>query len=445
MKKLYLAVICLLSAYYQGFAQTHTSRAGVVTCPISNGYYEFLPQGYFDNPTEKFPLIIFIPGIAELGNGTTELSTVLRHGPANLINTGQWPAKFTVNGQDFKFIVITPQFTVNPWSGHINTMLDYIIANYKVDIDRIYMSGFSLGGGAVWAYAGASTTYANRLAAIAPGAGALQPTASFCSNMAAANLPILALHNNADAVVPVSNTHYFVDNTNAAHIPTPIAQKIIYYGIVGHDLTHGFSLNLNVYGYSGFADMNVYNWMLKSKRNIAALPVKFTGFSVSKQNSRALVQWSTASEVNNQGFDVLRSANGSSWESIAFINSLGSNGASYTYTDAQPLTGKNYYRIRQKDFDGKTSVSEIRFVDFQKQGYIQLAANPVQTELKLNTDLNFENAQLNIYNAGGQLIKKELINGTGQISILLGIDNPGTYIAEIMNGSSRQSIRFVKQ
>ncbi len=445
MKKLYIAVICLLIAYCQGNAQTHTARAGVVTCPISNGYYEFLPQGYYDNPTEKFPLIVFISGIGQLGNGTTDLNSVLSHGPANLITGGQWPLKFTVNGQDFKFIVITPQFTINPWSGHVNTMLDYIIANYKVDIDRIYMSGFSLGGGAVWSYAGANTNYANRLAAIAPGAGACQQTASFCNNMAAANLPILALHNNADAVVPVSNTHYFVDNTNAQHSTTPIAQKIIYYGIVGHDLTHGFGLNLNQYGYTGFTDMNVYNWMLKHKRNISALPVKFSGFNVLKQNSKAIIQWSTASEVNNQGFDVLRSANGSSWETIAFVNSLGSNGASYSYTDAQPLTGKNYYRIRQKDFDGKTSVSEIRFVDFQKQGYIQLATNPVQTELKLNTDLNLKNVQLNIYNAGGQLIKKDFINGTGQISLPLNRELAGTYIAEIINGSSKQSIRFVKQ
>lgn len=445
MKKLYIAAICLLTAYCQVSAQSHTARAGVVTCPVSNGYYEYLPQGYNTNPNERFPLIIFIPGIGELGNGTTDLSTVLRHGPANLINTGQWPNKFSVNGQDFRFIVITPQFTNNPWSGHINTMLNYIIANYKVDIDRVYMSGFSLGGGAVWAYAGENTTYANRLAAIAPGAGAWSPTASFCTNMAAADLPILALHNNADGVVPVSNTHYFVDNTNTANAPVNIAQKIIYYGISGHDLTHGFSLNLNQYGYTGFTDMNVYNWMLKYKRNLAALPVKFTGFNVSKQNSRAILQWSTASETNNQGFEVLRSSNGSNWTSIAFVNSQGSNGGTYSYTDVQPLNGKNYYRIKQRDIDGKTSLTEIRFVDFQKQGYILLAANPVQNELKLNTDLDLKNAQVNIYTVQGQLATKTAISGTGQVTISLNRQIAGTYIAEIINGNNKQTIWFVKQ
>ncbi|MBK7348057.1 MAG: T9SS type A sorting domain-containing protein [Ferruginibacter sp.] len=444
MKKHYTLLLGYLMASLVSIAQSFTAKPGVTTCPVSNGYYEYLPQGYNNNPSEKFPLIVFIPGIGELGNGTTNLSTVLRHGPANLINGGTWPTSFNVGGQDFKFIVITPQFTTNPWCGHINTMLDYIIANYKVDIDRIYLSGFSLGGGAVWAYVGDNATYSNRIAAIVPGAGAWSPNATFCQNMAATDLPVLALHNNYDNVVPVSNTNYFVDNTNTVN-GTPIAAKIIYYGISGHDLTHGFSLNLNQYGYSGFADQNVYNWMLKHKRNNASpLPVNFTGFTASKQSSRTLLKWSTANEINNQGFEILRSQDAFNWQSLGFVNSSGTNSGNYSYVDVQPFTGKNYYKLKQVDFDGKATFTAIKMIDFGKHGYI-IPLNPARNELTLNTDINFSNTKLKIYNLQGQFIKVSLLNGSGQVSADVHELPAGLYAGEIMEQDKKQVIRFIKQ
>ncbi|HAO04873.1 MAG TPA: hypothetical protein DCQ15_09365 [Chitinophagaceae bacterium] len=125
---------------------------------FSNGYYEYLPQGYWNNPDEKFPLIIFVHGIGECGNGTSDLGKVLVHGTPKQINNGSFPTSFNVNGQNFKFIVLAPQFT--GWAAYIqmNDVINYAVSHYKVDLNRIYLTGLSMGGGCVWEYAGYSQT-----------------------------------------------------------------------------------------------------------------------------------------------------------------------------------------------------------------------------------------------------------------------------------------------
>ena len=93
MFKFLIVLFCPLLICSLGLkAQTHTPKTNVTTCSMSNGYYEYLPEGYWNNPNQKFPMIIFVPGAAECGNGTaSDLVRLLMHGPASLINAGTWP------------------------------------------------------------------------------------------------------------------------------------------------------------------------------------------------------------------------------------------------------------------------------------------------------------------------------------------------------------------
>ncbi|HRB23656.1 MAG TPA: hypothetical protein PLZ18_07785, partial [Ferruginibacter sp.] len=109
--RLFLLNILFVIIYLNAGAQSFSAKPNVTTCPISNGYYEYLPQGYYNNANEKFPLLIYIHGMGELGNGSSDLNKVLISGTPFQINNGQFPASFNVNGQSFKFIVIAPQFT----------------------------------------------------------------------------------------------------------------------------------------------------------------------------------------------------------------------------------------------------------------------------------------------------------------------------------------------
>src|SRR6476620_5286422 len=171
------------------------------------GYYECLPLDYKTNPTKKYPLMIFIHGIGELGNGSaTELPRVLRHGPPQLIDDGSFPNSFTVNGRTSSFIIISPQFRENYRDADaVSSLIDYCVAKYRVDESRIYLTGLSMGGGMSWIYAGKSAGNARRLAAMLVIAGNTNAYSSGVTSIATANLPVWITHNDGDPIVPVSN------------------------------------------------------------------------------------------------------------------------------------------------------------------------------------------------------------------------------------------------
>jgi choice-of-anchor B domain-containing protein len=84
------------------------------------------------------------------------------------------------------------------------------------------------------------------------------------------------------------------------------------------------------------------------------VPVELTSFTASALNNAVEVKWSTATEQNNRGFEVQRSADMSNWRTLSFIEGKGTTAevSDYSYIDSNPFKGKNYYRLIQYDFDG---------------------------------------------------------------------------------------------
>src|SRR5919199_765791 len=126
-----LVLLCLSLSIGPAVAQNLTQRP--VTTNVNyaiGGYYECLPLDYKTNPTKKYPLLIFIHGIGELGDGSaSELPRVLRHGPPQLIDNGTFPNSFTVNGRTSSFIVISPQFRENYRDADVvSSLIDYCVA-----------------------------------------------------------------------------------------------------------------------------------------------------------------------------------------------------------------------------------------------------------------------------------------------------------------------------
>ncbi|MCF8244246.1 MAG: BspA family leucine-rich repeat surface protein, partial [Saprospiraceae bacterium] len=145
------------------------------------------------------------------------------------------------------------------------------------------------------------------------------------------------------------------------------------------------------------------------------LPVELVSFQAERQNrDAALLTWRTASELNNEGFDIERSSDGRNWETLSFVPGHGTTQAeqSYAYTDEQPLPGVNYYRLRQVDFDGKMEYSDIRSVMMEgSTNGIAVYPNPVKDGL-LNVDFAAEQegtATLRIFDASGKLLHREVL------------------------------------
>jgi predicted peptidase len=223
------------------------------------GFYKALPALY-DSTSKKYPLLIFLHGVGELGNGTTDLSKVLVNAVPRLLNQKTFPPQFTVNGANYSFIVINPQFKQWPQPSDVNSMIDYAIKNWRVDTTRIYVSGLSMGGGNTWDYA---IAYPNRIAAIVPISGASWPSQEQCGNMAKANLPVWAFHNNDDGTVSVNTTNAIIDYINSFN-PAIVAKKTIWPS-GGHD-AWSKATNPATKECDG---KNMYEWMLQYTRKTA--------------------------------------------------------------------------------------------------------------------------------------------------------------------------------
>ena len=94
-----------------------------------------------------------------------------------------------------------------------------------------------------------------------------------------------------------------------------------------------------------------------------ALPVELTSFTGTREGSTVKLNWTTASEINNKGFDVERKSQNSAWDKAAFVEGYGTTTEihSYSYTDDLSKTAVTYplfYRLKQIDYDGTVSYSE---------------------------------------------------------------------------------------
>ena len=107
------------------------------------GFYRALPARY-DSTTKHYPLLIFLHGAGEMGNGTTDLPKVLKNAVPNLINKKKFPSSFTTGGKNFSFIVLSPQ--VKSWTTpeDVYAMIKYAIAKLRVDTTRIFVTGAEL-------------------------------------------------------------------------------------------------------------------------------------------------------------------------------------------------------------------------------------------------------------------------------------------------------------
>ena len=260
---LYFLLLVILLPSFSGYAQTHTPRYTPMTSKVG-GYYEYLPEGYNSNGTALYPLIVYIHGNSERGSGdATDLMRIIGGGLPNVMSGPGFPTSFTVNGQAHRFIVISPQFGPRPNAIDVDSVLTYITNHYPIDLTRVYLTGFSMGGGACWDYAGTNTFLAGKIAAMVPVSGSGDPDTLKARNIAGANLPVWATHNSGDLSVPVSTTNTYVEFINTAPAPNPPAKKTIF----NSDSHNAWSATYNPSFKEN--DLNVFEWMLQYQRPVA--------------------------------------------------------------------------------------------------------------------------------------------------------------------------------
>ncbi len=173
------------------------------------------------------------------------------------------------------------------------------------------------------------------------------------------------------------------------------------------------------------------------------LPVELTKFTAQKVDKHINLNWQTASEKNNEGFDIERSVDGVNWERIDFV---GGNGTTqevqnYLYKDVNPLLGDNYYRLKQIDFNGQFEYSNVTYVATTEEAAERLKVYPTLAE----NEITIENGagEVIIFNSVGQPIKQVILNDSiEQLNIN---DLPaGNYIIQIKRNGQTSTERFIK-
>jgi predicted peptidase len=226
-----LIVILILTAISQHVsAQMQTKQKAKIVRKTTLPYLLWLPADYKKEKEKTYPLMIFLHGSGERGDS---LELVKRNGPPSFLD----------NSTDFQFITVSPQCPVGKrWNTEdLQVLLEQILAKYRIDHDRIYLTGLSMGGFGTWAWACA---YPDQFAAIAPVCGGGdQQFAKYLKN-----LPVWAFHGEADSVVPVKRTIEMVQAVNSAG---GSAKMTIYRG-VGHNSWE-----------NAYNDPELYKWLLQ--------------------------------------------------------------------------------------------------------------------------------------------------------------------------------------
>ena len=208
-----------------------------ITKTIKSDYLLYLPDNYQKSKTD-WPLILFLHGAGERGD---DLKKVEANGIPKLI------AK---KGEKFPFVIVSPLCPEDGWWDSelqidiLNNLLDEIVSKYRIDKDRIYVTGLSMGGFGTW---GLACEYPDRFAAIAPICGKGSPEKAGKIK----HLPVWVFHGAKDDIVPLKNSEEMVDALKKVGGNV----KFTVYPDAGHDSWT-----------AAYNNPDLYKWFLKHRR-----------------------------------------------------------------------------------------------------------------------------------------------------------------------------------
>ena len=221
-----------------GAGQFPQSFQAEIRKTVKAQYLLYLPTGYAESKNQ-WPLILFLHGAGERGD---DLEKVKIHGLPKLI------AK---EGKELPFVVISPQCPKDGWWSDeaqiemLDALLDHIFYRYRIDQNRIYVTGLSMGGFGTWSLA---AKYPDRFAAIAPICGGGDPRDA----PRISHLPVWAFHGAKDTIVEPEKSREMADALKKAGSDV----KLTIYPEAGHD---SWTETYN--------NPELYNWFLEHRRS----------------------------------------------------------------------------------------------------------------------------------------------------------------------------------
>jgi hypothetical protein len=139
------------------------------------------------------------------------------------------------------------------------------------------------------------------------------------------------------------------------------------------------------------------------------LPVTLVSFQAIRQNNTVQVKWTTTREMNSATYIVERSGNGRQFAAIGTVPAAGQSNRTITYqfTDTKPLAGNNFYRLKQVDQDGKTTLSKIAWVAFDANSHFTFGPNPAHDHITISLHNTLQPVTVQLLDINGKVLHQK--------------------------------------
>jgi hypothetical protein len=206
----------------------------------------------------------------------------------------------------------------------------------------------------------------------------------------------------------------------------------------GRTIASGFALR---YGLSSFSQFGI------ATQTMVVLPVELISFSGKNAGRKHLLEWITATELNNDHFNLERSGDGLVFSSIGTLPGAGNSNSllHYDFTDYEPLNGIAYYRLKQTDYNGQFKYSNTISLELRDDQLQILSAG--QTEEGLEVTVNCSGScvlEIELYDMQGKRIifLPKTVAEAGKIRLLFGTLSTGLYVLRAKSGSETVAIKI---
>ncbi|OQP64137.1 hypothetical protein A3860_22285 [Niastella vici] len=196
------------------------------------------------------------------------------------------------------------------------------------------------------------------------------------------------------------------------------------------------------YTITAWTHLGTDTWLLNDTVT-GSLPLPAGTFTITKVDNTALLQWETCNELTGDQFVIERSADGINFDSIATVPGTSASNTikQYQFTDKQPLTGINYYRVKLTTGNGKFRYTPIRDVTFDNYLSVIVKPNPVTNGvLYISSSANCN--RIDLYDAIGRLIKRAGVSGL-QLQLPVGSLAKGIYVIAVITDAGKKVEKIV--
>lgn len=192
--------------------------------------------------------------------------------------------------------------------------------------------------------------------------------------------------------------------------------------------------------------MHLYNMQIGGTVTPITLPLTFVSFTAKTGANNIALNISTADEVDTKYLDIEKSADGIRFASIGTLPAGNKPANQYQFTDNNPSTGTNFYRVKQVDLTGTYSYSPVVTAQYGAALQLQLAPNPVQNELQIVTTGGLaDKGELTIQTITGSTVKRISVTLSGGAAKVDVSDlKSGSYVVKLVVNNTELTQKFIK-